>query len=263
VYVWIQKSTGERNLSNFAAHTDYKTPLTTISINFGNQSAILSNLSQAQLLDLAVDNGFDSGGSQLHPPAGYPNDQLTIPNSFCLKLVFGKDIPLPDGQSIGLRGDFNFQINVTYLYPTTMTQIVPLLKGNANTTDFCGLAAGNTAANCGKANLTLEQLFILSGKVEIRPQECTVETGIINVSDIIGAEDMGGTYDSMGYEGGSLVGGSHVGGSEVGGSAVGGGFGSLVSSFAKNLPQIIETGKKVGEAGSSAKQLLDAYKSRA
>ena len=113
------------------------------------------------------------------------------------------------------------------------------------------------------ANMSLEQLFIYLGKVEIRPQECTVETGIINVGDITGAEDMGGTYDSMGYEGGSLVGGSHVGGSEVGGSAVGGGFGSLVSSFAKNLPQIMDTGKKAVEAGSSASELLKAYKSRA
>ena len=132
-------------------------------------------------------------------------------------------------------------------------KVTRLPLDGANTSDI-------TAAT---ANMSLEQLFIYSGKVEIRPQECTVETGIINVGDITGAEDMGGTYDSMGYEGGSLVGGSHVGGSEVGGSAVGGGFGSLVSSFAKNLPQILETGRKVGEAGSSASELLKAYKSRA
>jgi hypothetical protein len=262
VYVWIQKSAGERNLSNFAAHTDYKTPLTTISINFGNQSAILSNLSQAQLLDLAVDNGFDSGGTQLHPPV--QSNQLTIPNSFCLKLVFGKDIPLPEGQTPGLRGDFNFQINVTYLYPTTMREVIPMGKGNdPNAHQKIGLSAGNTNPEFGRANLTLEQLFILSGKVDIRPQECTVETGIINVGDITGAEDMNGSYDSMGYEGGSFVGGSHVGGSVVGGSAVGGGFGSLVSGLAAALPGAIKAGQDAAQTAKSVRDVVDAYRSRA
>jgi hypothetical protein len=254
VYIWIQKSTGTRNLANMTAFTDYHNPITQIKVNFGNQTSILGNLDQFQLLDLAVENGFDAGSALI---SDYNTNGNIVRESFCLKLIFGKDIPLPEGQTPGLRGDFNFQINGDYVMPMCLETDI---AQNAARGDFLNLDGG---AGTATANMSLEQLFIYSGKVEIRPQECTVETGIINVGDIVGAEDMGGTYDSLGYEGGSLVGGSHVGGSEVGGSAVGGGFGSLVSSFAKNLPQIIETGKKVGEAGSSAKQLLDAYKSRA
>ena len=258
VYIWIQKSTGTRNLANMTAFTDYHNPITQIKVNFGNQTSILGNLDQFQLRDLAVENGFDAGSALI---SDYNTNGQIVRESFCLKLIFGKDIPLPEGQTPGLRGDFNFQINGDYVMPMCLeTDIAQNAARNARLNLDGTDVDDNTSAS---ANMSLEQLFIYSGKVEIRPQECTVETGIINVGDVVGAEDMGGTYDSMGYEGGSLVGGSHVGGSEVGGSAVGGGFGSLVSSFAKNLPQIIETGKKVGEAGSSAKQLLDAYKSRA
>jgi outer membrane lipoprotein SlyB len=74
---------------------------------------------------------------------------------------------------------------------------------------------------------------------------------------------MNGSYDSMGYEGGSFVGGSHVGGSVVGGSAVGGGFGSLVSGLAAALPGAIKAGQDAAQTAKSVRDVVDAYRSRA
>ena len=254
VYIWIQRSTAERNLANHSAFTDYHNPIDSLQINFGNQTSILGNLNKAQLVDLAVDNGFDAGTAVLN--SGSWNQQ----NAFCLKLVFGKDIPLPEGQTIGLRGDFNFQVTGQYEQPMSLQTSVFRTRGN----DPIGLSAGaaNDAA-AATANLDLEQLFIYSGKVDIRPQECTVETGIISVGDVVGAEDMNGSYDSMGYEGGSFVGGSHVGGSVVGGSAVGGGFGSIISGLAAALPGAIKAGQDAAQTAKSVRDVVDAYRSRA
>ena len=253
VYIWIQRSTAERNMANHSAFTDYHNPIDSLQINFGNQTSILGNLNKAQLVDLAVDNGFDAGTAVLN--SGSWNQQ----NAFCLKLVFGKDIPLPEGQTIGLRGDFNFQVTGQYEQPMSLQTSVFRTRGNTRIALSAGDATDATAAT---ANLNLEQLFIYSGKVDIRPQECTVETGIISVGDINGAEDMDGSYDSMGYEGGSFVGGSHVGGSVVGGSAVGGGFGSIISGLAAALPGAMKAGKDAAQTVDSVKDVLKAYQSR-
>jgi hypothetical protein len=70
VYIWIQRSTAERNLPNHSAFTDYHNPIDSLQINFGNQTSILGNLNKAQnkaqLVDLAVDNGFDAGTAVLN-----------------------------------------------------------------------------------------------------------------------------------------------------------------------------------------------------
>ena len=144
VYIWIQRSTAERNMAEHSAFTDYHNPIDSLQINFGNQTSILGNLNKAQLVDLAVDNGFDAGTAVLN--SGSWNQQ----NAFCLKLVFGKDIPLPEGQTIGLRGDFNFQVTGQYEQPMSL-QASGVFKTRGDT--LIGLSAGaGSNADAATAN---------------------------------------------------------------------------------------------------------------
>jgi hypothetical protein len=232
VYLFVSRSEGARNDLNMMAYSDSFLQLNKVNIQWGNMSGVLSGLNQSQLIDLSRENGLDLRSMQ-----------SAFEGSIVYKLVFGKDIPLSEMQSPGVRGDFSFQCTLNY---KTSGSAAPKNKSN---TDI-------TLPN----DYTFHQLFMLSGKVDIRPQECSVETGIVSVGDLQNAEDMGSTFTELGAEGGSLVGGSHVGGSYVGGSVVGGGF----ETFAKDLlPIAMKHAKPLAEAiAPTVKDLVDAYKSR-
>ena len=241
VYLWIQRPEGTRNNANMMANPDYFLPITNVEIQFGNQNGLLANLTESQLIDLSVENGLDNSIPQEY------FDSQTFKANYCIKLVFGKDIPLADFESPGVRGDYNFQVNVTCKGNTTHAK--PKAVDGTTNVDYLQ-----------PTEVNLKQLFILSGKAIIRPQECITETGIMSVQDVTNAEDMGMSYDDLGVEGGSLVGGSAVGGSYVGGSSVGGGFGSL----AKALPSIVmKRGHKMVDAvAPTIKDVVEAYRSR-
>ena len=221
LYLWVAKK--QSNLDQ--TDSDCFADITNINIQFQNQVGILSNANEFQLLCIAQENGGDIASLKEKRERG-----------MCLRLKFGKDIPLPNNESSGTRGDYDIQIDVT-------------------------------CKHYNRDNQTLEvnELYVYNGHCVIAPNEARLQTGLLDIKDNIDAEDMGdkysaGAYGDMaggsvwgsikgffkkvphyvekgldiankakgvadqvsGMVGGSIVGGSQVGGSEVGGSAVGG-----------------------------------------
>lgn len=191
VYIWIQAAESERARFEFASRADWLAPIRKLSIQWGNSVGLLANLSEQQLEKLAVDNGLD------HVPYG-------VYSSSCLKLVFGKDLPLQEFETPGLRGDYNFAADVTYGSWGDIDR--PVDKGN------------DAIANPTSASVMC--MFVMNGKVTIRPQQCLTETGIVSLAQVEAAGTVPGSYEDLSEKdavGGGLSGGSHVGGSHVGG----------------------------------------------
>ena len=213
VYIWAAPLHVNKTLLS----ADFFAQIQSINVTFGNQTGILSNHTAYQLLQIAQENGCDVSNEEERKNRGY-----------CLKLVFGKDIPLDDNLSPGTRGDFSIQLEIDY---------------------------GTVAAT---GTYTAYEMYMNAGHCIIAPNECRIQTGLLDVAENIRAEDMGDKYsDNHMLEGGnmfsglknfarkvphyvhsglkagndalalaqgvkSLVGGSPIGGSEIGGSAVGG-----------------------------------------
>ena len=185
--------------------------ITGVSITFGNQVGILSGHTREMLQELAIENGGDFG-SQADCRLG----------GLVLKLVFGKDIPLMSNESPGTRGDYNITVEVSCRNP------------NPN------IAAGNWEIN---------ELYVNNGQVIVSPNECRVQTGLLDMKDNIEAEDMGHSYNETGakMEGGSLF------------SKVGRFFRKvphLVKQGVKHLPQALETANKVAGIVGDVQQAL-------
>jgi uncharacterized membrane protein YgcG len=183
VYLWVQDSKSQLNGVDAHNITDGMCQPTSVEVTFGNQVGILSGYNPQQLFELAVENGCDLLDIQEARRKGY-----------CLKLVFGKDIPLADNESAGTRGDYNIQINVK-------------------------------AYNGGNRELqatTLRELYVNQGQIIISPNECRVQTGLLDLKDNIEAENMGHHYHHA---------------DELSGA----GFFSSLSKFAKKVPHLAKS----------------------
>ena len=139
-----------------------------------------------------------------------------------MKLIFGKDIPLSDGLSAGVRGDFAFQCNVTAL-PHVIN-----------------------------SPLRFDAVFLYSGQVVISPNVCIQSTGLLSEGDVQNSQDMGDNFEEAFNP-------QDQGGSLVGGSMIGGGWGSLLKSVGKiamkNAPAVASA------AAPLVSDLVEAYKS--
>lgn len=214
IYIKRDKSNAQMNfMDNYAI-------INNINVNWKNQTGILSGFSESDLANLAQYNGYDCSLYE-QGSAG------TV-----LKLNFGQDLPLDDNESPGTRGDYNWQLTISY-------------------------DAGNTDGGA----LKVYQVFVLNGHAIVSPNECRVSTGVLSLEDNMNAEEMGHTYNAgtMSVAGGSAVGGSLVGGSEVGGSLIGGTVG--------HLKKVYNIGKHLYKAGQAAApelgEAVKAYHSRA
>lgn len=180
-----------------------------VNINWGNQTGILSGAKELDLLEIAMGNGCDT------------NCEEYIRSGYALKLEFGKDIPLDDNESPGTRGDYNWQVEFTSKKPT----------GEANGKKF-----------------EFFQVFIYNGHAVISPNECRVQTGLLDLKDNVEATEMGHEH------GGSVVGGSEVGG-------------SLLGDVGKHLLKHVAGKSKMGKAAAEmipcAEKAFEAYKTRA
>jgi hypothetical protein len=226
VYLFVRRSNGysEANHADMALGDVYAR-ITNVNLNWKNQSGILSGFSEADLRQLAINNGYDACFHEI--------DQIGM----VLKLNFGEDIPLDDNESPGTRGDYNWQVSL-----------------NLNASGV--VDAAGTAVTA--ANLTFNQIFILNGHAIVSPNECRVSTGVLSLEDSMNASDMGHVYNA-GVDGGSMVGGSMVGGSEVGGSLIGGVVGHLKKAY--NIGSHL--GKAGAAAMPELRKAVDAYQSRA
>ena len=183
VFVYLKVRRSDRNVGSH----DTSARISKINIDFMNSTGLLSSLTERDLVRLATENGLDE------------IDNEYLQNGLVLKLMFGKDIPLPDNVSAGTRGDYSIQINPTI------------------------------ASQAGTANYEMFQVYFYNGHAVVSPNECKVSTGLLDLRDNVEAEDMGHEY----YEK-QLSGGSSVGGSVVGGSIVGGKMGHLVRRLGKH-----------------------------
>lgn len=213
VFIYVKTKRANQN----ANHSDTSLRISKVEIDWNNQSGLLSSLSERDLVRVSVENGLDEIG----------NEYLT--NGLVLKLVFGKDIPLPDNVSAGTRGDWSIQINPT----------IPEDQATA-------------------ANLEMFQVFFYNGHAIISPNECKVSTGLLDLRDNVEAEDMGDEFHGHQLSGGSSVGGSMVGGSSVGGSFVGGKMNHLV----RRLGHGVKTAEKFAPVVMAGAKAYSDYKTR-
>tara|TARA_B110000046_G_C13009468_1_gene406028 strand:+ start:577 stop:2487 length:1911 start_codon:yes stop_codon:yes gene_type:complete len=144
-----------------------------VSIQWKNQSNLLSGFNEDQLIAMAMDNGYD-----LQPDEIKRNDAEGNGGGLVLKLIFGKDIPLDDNESAGTRGDYNWRCDVTF-------------RNNSQGGEY-----------------EFYQVFIMNGHAIISPNECRVATGVLDLKDNIDSQEMGHTHgNDNGLIGGSFVGG--------------------------------------------------------
>ena len=182
VYLWVAEKRSEITNANAPNKSDGMFQPTKVSVNWGNQVGILSGMTEYQLFELACENGCDLLDLNEARRKGY-----------CLKLVFGKDIPLMDNESAGTRGDYNIQIEIT---------------------------ARNGSKQAIVTSFT--DMYVNLGQVIISPNECRVQTGLLDLKDNIEAENQGHSY-------------------HVAGDITGGGLFSALGKFAKKVPHLAKS----------------------
>jgi len=223
VYVYV----GQRQ-SNRAFDGQTYARITSVNIRWKNQTGILSGFDEVDLAELAIYNGYDAGVEEAITTRGV-----------VLKLNYGQDIPLDDNETPGTRGDYNWQMDVSY----------------TNCPEFQAPLTAN--------DVVLYQIFVLNGHAIVSPNECRVATGVLSLEDNMSATDMGHSYEANEAQ---LAGGSIVGGSAVGGS--------LIGSMTQHLKKAYNVGKAAVDVGKGAmaayqdvkqpvEALVSAYKSRA
>ena len=171
-----------------------------LNIQWGNMVGVGSSFTALDLLKISKENGCDIDDMVEARLRGY-----------CVKLVFGKDIPLMDNESAGTRGDYNIQVSFSWTH-SSPTLVVA-------------------------SDWQVNEMYINNGHVIISPNECRVQTGLLNLADNIEAVDHGEKYNhglSSVVAGGSFLGGL-------------GHFFKKVGHYApkviKNLPAILSTGQ--------------------
>ena len=137
---------------------------------------------------------------------------------FALKLIYGKDIPLDDNEAPGTRGDYNWQV------------------------DFTG------KNNLATGNWEFVQVFIYNGHAVISPNECSVQTGVLDLRDNVEASDMGDKFH-------------HTYGEVSGGSPIGGAFNP--SHLLKKTKEVFKMAKDLKPCADAAMGAYEKYKTRA
>jgi len=217
VYLFARNKDSNLNVST----PDAFLQLRSLNITFGNQTGILSNHNAYQLFKIAVENGAD-----------YESFYQDFQNQgLVLKLEFGKDIPLANNESPGTRGDYSIQISATV------------------NTGFVGLDA-DAADVAVLQNLDFREVYVNNGQVIISPNECRVQTGLLDIKDNIEAEDMGDHYDNR--HANNLMGAGLF-------STLGKFIGKAASGIAKHAPTIakgLSTASDVATAAGNVAQSM-------
>jgi hypothetical protein len=214
VYIFVKTSNSVKNTNAAVLYADVFGKIQGVNIQWGNQTGILSSATKDDLRAIAVENGFDNCDTQ---------EQL---DSLVLKLEFGKDVPLENNETPGMRGDYNWQCTISTLLP-------------------------DVSRNAYAGTFAFEQVFMYEGEVKISPNECIAMTGIVNLDESASAVDMGHEHRE---------GGSAVGGSMVGGSAMGGG---LLRKMKKGKHILHQVAKVTGQVDHGIDNVVKTWKSRA
>ena len=221
VYLYVKQRHGSLGVQN----PDNHARITKVSVQWKNQTNILSGYNEKDLIEMACYNGYDSDIAEVLNGKG-----------LVLKLNFGQDLPLDDNESAGTRGDYNWRCDVD-VWPNT-------LIGQK------GVDANN--------DLVFYQVFVMNGHAIISPNECRVSTGVLSLEDNMGAEDLGHTYEPNAS---SVAGGSAIGGSVVGGSLIGGAT-SHLKQVVDMGRSALGVARKVGKVGQCVGDAVKSYQSR-
>lgn len=155
---------GERDQDFDYTKTDTYWGIENINLSFDNRDAILSNASSRDLYNIAAKNNTNLTWTQWSQHAGA-----------VLALDFGDDIPLRSNQAVGLRGSYNFRMNV-------------LAKNLAN----------------GAQTPQLTVLIISTGVMTVAQQNVVRSVGILSNEDVLNSK----TQPAMPYRAtGDLYGG--------------------------------------------------------
>ena len=110
MYVFCREA--DANLSYTTSDT--YTNISAITCNFNNKSGILSTASEYDLMCISQNNHWQGTWEDWHGVTNSATLGTYIGTSgSVLKLVFGKDIPLLDGDYVGKASAYNLQMNVT------------------------------------------------------------------------------------------------------------------------------------------------------
>ena len=92
---------------------DYYLPITQVSINWDNNSGILSTTNAQNLYSISSRNGVNMSYNQwIGSCNNSVGDNVALSGGFII-LKLGVDIPLATGQCSGLNGNYTFSANVT------------------------------------------------------------------------------------------------------------------------------------------------------
>ena len=171
MYVFARKNQSSKDIND----ADCSFEPNTINITWENQVGIMSGVSGQQLFRISRDNGLDSSFADCGFNGTSRQDVIGAPMCF----VFGKDIPLRDGQTAGQRGSYTLQLSYT----------------------------GRNTTSATVSDVELCVLIINSGAVVVAPNSCLLTLGNIDAGDVVNAEHHGVEYkdleqDSLGLGGG-------------------------------------------------------------
>lgn len=119
VFLWLRR----RNADRTYLTTDTFARIDTISINWQNESNLLSNANSFQLYQMSVENGLQDAFPQWDQYSG----------SVCC-VRFGRDVGLSDREAVSLSGKYQFTVTVNFTNPSAGTInydliVVPVLSG--------------------------------------------------------------------------------------------------------------------------------------
>lgn len=128
LYLWVRKALGTQSGSD----PDFFLTISGLSINFNNNSGLLSSATQQDLYKYAVENGSNqswyefSGRANVIDPTSTGAGRAIATSGSLIVLEFGKDIQLvEDFYSAGSLGNFNIQINNIQVTNQTNQSITP------------------------------------------------------------------------------------------------------------------------------------------
>ncbi|MFZ4600322.1 MAG: phage major capsid domain-containing protein [Terrimicrobiaceae bacterium] len=100
--------------TNYAkTDADYYLPITQVSINWDNNSGILSSYNTQNLYSISSRNGVNMSYNQWIGSANNSTSNSVALSGGFVILKLGVDIPLATGQCAGLNGNYTFSANVT------------------------------------------------------------------------------------------------------------------------------------------------------
>lgn len=144
IYIYVMQQQQDRNHMT----SDTFAPITNISVNFMNQTGLLSSCSQWDLYNICKRNGYVGSF-----------DQWALHTGSVLCLKPGLDLGLEPSLAPGMNGLYNFQVQVSFFN-----------------------------AKARAVNYTLYVVPVTEGLVTIKDNGTVTQTGILTRSDVLGAQ---------------------------------------------------------------------------